>query len=467
MLSFATEFPVTHSHSPVDLLYAVRDWIIGSPHTRLVEADFSGIEIGATWGTTKHNEQIEVIHTASGTAELAAFRYARLDNGLEWVTTIVFSRMQADSWIAVRVTCESRHPAARLPPARKPVVLRTLLDKLGGAQDGLLGVQVTPHLLGNDEIDVATRLILGQSGCRLPIVYISSGFHNQYVLNPNDLAVNLAGMAHVVVEPNRSFSLRLKIEVASENVYGGTIGIYWPDGGGRRSFFIGPDFESAEDLSHAVFEEVRAALVNRRAIDRCTWATAQETVSRRAFEALRAAGSQEVDKYIEEFDKEFAAKDQRLKDAEREIARLQMELRIYESRLPISSGLSLRTGTEQDLYPNEILGIVCDTIVDGINRTPADSRRAHVLEAIRIANPTEGTTAIMRDKVKDTLRGYRHMDAKVRRSLEELGFAVTSDGKHYKITYAGDDRYTFALPKSCSDHRGGLNAASDISRLLF
>jgi len=59
------------------------------------------------------------------------------------------------------------------------------------------------------------------------------------------------------------------------------------------------------------------------------------------------------------------------------------------------------------------------------------------------------------------------MDSKVKRALEEMGFEITDDGKHYKLTYEDDDRYTFTLPRSGSDRRGGLNAASDIAKRLF
>ncbi|MFO1318556.1 MAG: hypothetical protein U1F52_02985 [Burkholderiales bacterium] len=61
----------------------------------------------------------------------------------------------------------------------------------------------------------------------------------------------------------------------------------------------------------------------------------------------------------------------------------------------------------------------------------------------------------------------KSLDQKSKRTLEEMGFELSDDGKHYKIVFQGDDRYSFSLPKSGSDHRGGLNAASDIGRLLF
>ena len=59
------------------------------------------------------------------------------------------------------------------------------------------------------------------------------------------------------------------------------------------------------------------------------------------------------------------------------------------------------------------------------------------------------------------------MTRDVSEALTELGFSISEDGKHYKLTYMDDDRYTFALPKSGSDYRGGLNAASDISKRVF
>lgn len=48
-----------------------------------------------------------------------------------------------------------------------------------------------------------------------------------------------------------------------------------------------------------------------------------------------------------------------------------------------------------------------------------------------------------------------------------MGFSIEEDGKHYKITFAGDDRYMFTLAKTGGDFRGGLNAAATISNRLF
>lgn len=468
MLAFATEFPIERTRTTADFLRAVQSWVLGSPHTGLAELDLAGLQTAAEWRGGRGNEYVDSVQVHGRTSESAAVRYRRLDEGLEWLTSVVFSRTGADSWVGIRVSCESAHPAVRLPAAKKPVLVRTLLDALGGSSDGALRVSGTPLRLDNADIDVASQLIAGDSGCRLPVVYVSAAFNGGHIVDVDRLARDLAGMAHVVVEPNRHFSLRLKIEVDSENVYGGTVGVYWPDGGGRRSFFIRGGFESPEDVSRAVFDEIRTALTNRRAFDRCTLAFVQELASRSAIEQLRTSGSQEVEKYVQTFDLELAAKSERLKDAEAEIARLHTERRIYEARLAAGTGAILKTGGEQDLYPNEVLRIIRDALEDARTRVAADSRRQHVLDAVLGANtaPSDEASAL-RERLKEALRDARGMEARTRRELEALGFVITEDGKHFKLLFRGDDRYTFTLAKTGSDWRGGLNAASDISRLLF
>jgi len=468
MLSFATEFPVEADRTTVDFLQAMVTWISGSPHTGLsaemlrdlLQKDEAHVENG--------KEKVQSLLATSPDVDLAGIRYSRHDNDLEWLTTVVFSRTSSDAWVGVRVECESQHAAARLPSAKKPVVVRTVLESLGGAADGPLPIRDTAHILTNTDIDLAAKLIRGDAGCRLPIVYVSARFQGGYILDVNRLAADLSGMAHVVVEPNRPFSVRLQLEVDSENVYGGTIGICWPEGGGRRAFFLGGDYSTPGHLAGAIKDEVRAALLNRRPIARCTWAYVRETASRQAILSLKASGSKAIDEYVEKFDQEIEAKNQRLEEAESEIQRLRNELRVYEARAGTASGGLLRLGRERDLYPNEVLGILLDAIEDAATQVQHDSRRQHVLRSILEANrleenPLEGR----REQLKRLLRGTSTIDGKLRRELEDMGFSISEDGKHFKLVFQGDDRYTFTLPKSGSDWRGGLNAASDIGRLLF
>ena len=467
MLSFASEFPVDSTRTSIDFLVAVREWLLGSPHTNFEKSDLSKMENGDEFSAKKSNELIEVLKYEASGNDMAAIRYTKWDRGLEWVSTIVFSRGQPASWLGVRIACESHQPATRLPVAKKPVFVKTFLSRLGGGMDGEIRVQVTPHRLANSDIPLAARCLSGRSGCRLPLVYVSVGFQGGDMVNVDSLAEALAGMAHVLVEPNRAFSVRLMSEVSSQNVYGGVIGIYWPEGGGRRSFFLHQESQSLLETEQAVIEEVRSALANRRPMARITWSGVQELISRRAFKALRQQGSTEIQKYVDEFDKEINSKQEKIDDAERDISRLEAEVRKYQAQSPMQSGLVLQTASEQDFYAGELLGVVLDAITDSVGRVNEDSRRQHILKSIAQANLPTGTAEAMKNRLKELLRDFRSMDGKVRSALIDMGFSISDDGKHYKIVFQGDDRYTFTMPKSGSDYRGGLNLASDISRLLL
>lgn len=465
MLSFATEFPVKATTSTREFLEAVRRWILDSPHTTILSSDLASMVDCDEWSLPPGPESVGVLMARGEALDAAAVRYVRLQDNLEWTTIVVFRKLAGTAWTTLRVSCESTHPQTRLPAPKKPVLIRTLMQTLGTGKDGALIVQHTPHVLDDYDIELAAALMNGTAGCRLPVVYISAGFDGVSIINEGTLAKQLAGMAHVVVEPNRPFSQRLRISVDCNNVYGGSVGIYWPDAFGRRAFYLGPEIRSSEQLIEAVNSEVHSALVNRRPLEDCTWSAVQSLVSRQRIQQLKASGSNEVQSYIDTFEQELLAVREQKARADGEIERLSAELRRLQPRAGAGQN-AIQTG-EQDFYPGEVLDAIRDAIEDSRSRVPHDSRRQHILDAFVRANAKTGRASEYRETLKATLREYTSLDKRTRRALEDLGFSIQDEGKHYKLVFQGDDRYTFTLPKSGSDHRGGLNAASDIGKLLF
>ena len=59
------------------------------------------------------------------------------------------------------------------------------------------------------------------------------------------------------------------------------------------------------------------------------------------------------------------------------------------------------------------------------------------------------------------------MPAKLRQDIERLGFEISDDGKHYKLRYHGDGRYTVTIAKTPSDGRSGKNTLQDLIHLVF
>ena len=51
--------------------------------------------------------------------------------------------------------------------------------------------------------------------------------------------------------------------------------------------------------------------------------------------------------------------------------------------------------------------------------------------------------------------------------IEPLGFEITEDGKHYKVSYYGDGRYQTVYAKTPSDGRSGKNNAQQTINMAF
>lgn len=492
MISFATDFAVDPVHGPEDFLRAIASWLLDVERTAIAAEQLQALPTETSSRINTGGELLQTLIARQPDTTVAGIRYSRQEEHLTWITTVVFSRRlkargngagnadlpdigapetdavpASDAWLGIRIECTSSLPQAHLPVDRDPAIVPALLNALGGGLDGPLRVSDQPRLLAGHELPLAADLILGNSDHRLPIIYVSACFQPGHAIDPRRLASRLAGRAHVVVEPGNSFSRQLQALAESTNVYGGTVGIYWPEGGEPRRFYLGTLYRTAAELGDAIQEELHRTLRQRRPLPRCTWAYLREQVSQNTIAALKSAGSVSIDDYIRSFDEEIAAKEQRLQEAEEEIERLRQELRQREIR-PDDGNILLSPGTERNFYDQEILGIVLDALADARKYVRPDSRRQHVLQSIVDANPLPHRIATTRhETLKDLLCGMTTIDARIRRGLESMGFRISNGGKHYKLVYQEDDRYTYTLPKSGSDHRGGLNAANDIGRLMF
>ena len=121
-------------------------------------------------------------------------------------------------------------------------------------------------------------------------------------------------------------------------------------------------------------------------------------------------------------------------------------------------------GKEEEIYPGEIKELLID-ILKNANLKP-NSRRADIVKDILGSNPVNPSLKERYDELKDILNNYRGLDPDQINRLEKLGFTVTSDGKHHKLTYH-DDRYITTLAKTSSDVRSGKNAISLIIKNMM
>lgn len=465
MLVFAAEFPASESGTSEDLLDCCVVWITKSPHYPWNDPLEFDVPKNSTISKEKdgHVALLGRVQIPNN-EELSGTRYTWVENErYEWTTEIVGRHSPLGLWVSVRLFCDALIPGLELPVPKKPYFVRSLMSELGGGPDGEFSVSDEPYYLEQDQLDLAHRIITGQSLNEIPVAYVSSSFSSRHRINCQRLARRISGLCHVVVEPNRPFSRALALRSNFSNVYGGAVGIYWPQSEGRHERLIPENYSSLDSVENEIEEIIRRRISYARFSRAATWGDLQEAISQKKIEQLRQSDSSSLDTYMKAFDSEVdALKSQRDRYAS-ENERLRKEITRLQGRAP---GLII-PGTEQEMYHGEFSDIVIKAIDELRKASLEGSRQEIVLSSLLINNTPTGTSEQMSDSIKKVLSNVTRIDSNVIGQLEELGFSVEDGGKHYKAVFGGDPRLSFTLFKTASDHRAGKNLASDMIKKLF
>ena len=147
MLVFATELPLRESRTIEELLDVVRTWILGSQHTHFTHQSFpqlppDGEEVTAN----AFGDSVTIARATADSGEaVGGVLYVQAEvDGVQWSTEVVGAHTAGRLTVGVRVSCESRAAMPALPPPKKPVVVRMLLERLGGGADGDIVVMEQP-----------------------------------------------------------------------------------------------------------------------------------------------------------------------------------------------------------------------------------------------------------------------------------------------------------------------------------
>ncbi len=469
-MTIKVSFPLNYAVSSEDVFQECINWILDSPYTDFAEEELYTLNSAEDFVYSTKEETIEFSRAETPDLFVSSFRYIKSSPAAQWITEIS-TRIESDQhWVSVVASILTSTASNTTLEVKKPLIIIRLIDRFGGGTDGDVPIALVPIVLEESElgVEIAKAVINANNTCALPIVYVSANQANKHTVIPERLTRKLCGMAHIVVEPSRAFSHRLRREVGSRNVYGGVVGIYWPKGTGVTIFRR--ESKEIKDFEQEIFETVCEALALLIPPRKCSWEEVIHVKNRNAIELMKREGinAAEANEIVALFESELSEKRGHIQTLNREIDRLNTLVRHLESKTPVQGGILINTGDEEDYFESEIQDVALLAIKDYIAKsTRENSRRAHILNAILSNNLITDLHEQKTKSLKDVLRGYRDMSKKIKDTFEELGFSITAEGKHWKITYQEDDRYTYVLPKSGSDHRGGLNAAADISNIVF
>ena len=124
-------------------------------------------------------------------------------------------------------------------------------------------------------------------------------------------------------------------------------------------------------------------------------------------------------------------------------------------------------GDEFEFYPGEVKDLLLSVLSDAAKGIQPKSRRADIVRDIIRNNDYQKLSVAKAEELKCILKNYDGMSAKTRSALKTLGFEITEDGKHYKVSYYGDGRYQTVYAKTPSDGRPGKNNAQQTINMAF
>lgn len=184
----------------------------------------------------------------------------------------------------------------------------------------------------------------------------------------------------------------------------------------------------------------------------------KEKEKRRTEAEEYSALEDEYEKMVQDLNKE-------LLNAKGKIISQEITLASYKDKIGIPI---IVEGKERDLYKGEQKDFVLNLISSQIHNYDKFTRSYRICEDILESNHKIGEKEKIIETIQSVLKNYNGMTKDIISKLNSVGISVIDDSKgHYKLLFGDDDRYVVSLSHSPSDSRCGLNAISDINKIMF
>ncbi len=465
MLLCSSKLPVNEYLTAEIFVDLAIDWVMNSSNYKFDEITWDGSQ-----EYTKHGQRGEVFQVERFEDKgLCAIHFKSTDkHHVEWTTDYVLD--SENSVLAFQLYRDASSDAEYVPPYFDlPRLIQKVID--AGYFRSIHGINISdkPLFIYEDNMEVVKDLILRTKIFELPVVYMSCVTDGHCIVNPYTVAKKLKGVALVLVESSRDIAFALREHTHGNNPYGGAIEVFYPKD--QRKFLPGELTGTLSAKISTITHSVYNHLLQTKIEERYSWSQLQSNKLRQQLTIAKSAAEKDSKNY-EELEAMYEAL---LREKEQQISTLTGQLNSANlSKVQLESQLSsvgeipaLIMGEEADLYPNEQKAILLEVLQKALASTAANSRREHIIKSILAANPCDVDLNQRKEKLKSCLHGYTKMTAEKRRTLEDLGFKISEDGKHYKLVFCEDPRYNGTLSKTGSDHRGGDNTAHDLMRQIF
>ena len=473
MLLFSTILKIDKSLTKEAFLNLVIEWNQGSPHENNV---IPNLKWDGSYNQKFGNETISLEFKEYRNEEIVAVRYVKkLDDGIIWKTDYIMNFK--DYKMSIMLDRSFTEDAIGVDPSfTTPLFIKLLIEKGYVVNDNDLPVIMDPHMIDCENLSVLTAVINGTKFYDLPVVYVSKTFSNNIPIDVDKLAYALKGVAHIFVQGDLGTNTFIREQCDSTNEYNGAIGIYYQSDVVKHKRFLNYEYFDPTITRQNIVKEI-INFTNQQSIDPLyTWDGVLTSLLRDRFESQKSKRTkaertkEETEELLDSFSNDFDELTEENGRLRSSISDLESELAFYRdafnNKTVYDSGF-LSSGSEKEFFQDEKKEFILSVLSDSLASIKDNTRKKHIVQDIIQQNNSEDVLSKKREEVKRLLTDYSGLTGKLKQDLKQLGFTISDEGKHYKLTYFDDNRYTITMAKTPSDGRAGKNNVSEINNKVF
>lgn len=473
MLLFSTILKIDKSLTKDDFLNLVIEWNQGSPHENNV---IPNLNWDGSYNQKFGDDTISLEFKEYRNEEIVAVRYVKkLDDGIIWKTDYIMNFK--DYKMSIMLDRSFTEDAIGVDPSfTTPLFIRLLIEKGYVVDDNDLPILMNPHLIGCENLSVLTAVINGTKFYDLPVVYVSKTFSNNIPIDVDKLAYALKGVAHIFVQGDYRTNKLIREQCNSTNEYNGAIGIYYQSDVVKHKRFLNYEHFDPTITRQNIVKEI-INFTNQQSIDPLyTWDGVLTSLLRDRFDSQKSKRTkaertkEETEELLDSFSNDFDELTEENGRLRSSISDLESELDFYRdafNKKTVNDSGFLSSGSEKEFFQDEKKELILSVLSDSLANILDDTRKKHIVQDIIQQNTIKEILSKKREEVKRLLTDYSGLTGKLKQELQQLGFIITEDGKHYKLTYFNDKRYIIHMAKTPSDGRAGKNIVSDINNKVF
>lgn len=463
MITYTTKFPINDSLTKEEFIKTVIKWNKGSQYDKIDCVEWDDKSHNLSWAQGKTSLEFQEVDTD----KIIASRLRKEDEHGIWTTDFVLNTVK--KYLSISVGLVTTEFTTDFEPTYYPPYFVKLIVYSGySGEDQGLHVSQKAHKASECE-ELLQKVFAKEIKMSLPIVYISRLKESESKISVDDLAFRLQGVAHVIYESD-PFEKTMDLDFNDGNGHDSKAIVLYPSTQ-KRVDVINFAENSKDFIESRIINVVYSYMIQRVRKNTDTWdGILSEQLHIKNIELLKIKESVEEENncLYEEFGEQLQKMEDVNAKLNSEIQRLTAEVQGLRMKFSDKSQIPLIiAGEEKELYRGEIKEIILEILEEYKKSCHEGSRRQHVIDDILQCNEYKHLPEKKREILKKALKGYRSLNGALKNELEALGIEITSDGKHYKWSYFGDNRYVVTAAKTSSDARAGMNLSAIMGKLMF